>query len=385
MESSHVSHLTSYHLLEINGMDLTGARVLLVDDQPENLDVLVGVMEPEGYSIQVGLSGRVALDLARRVVPDLILLDVMMPGMDGFETCRRLKEDPETRDIPVIFLTAKTETEDLVKGFELGAVDYVTKPFNATELLVRVNTHLALRKTQQELVQRLEEIDRMKREHEAFLRHELRNRIAPLMGYSDMLMQVGDEEISDRCRRWASIISRESDNMSSLIDALKDMQDLEAGRFDLREQPVELVAIIKQVVENLEAVFGDRVEIRCDDSGGESMVLGDPVLLDGVFQNLIKNGAEHVNHLTDSAERVVNVKLYNENRQVVVSVNNGGAPVPAERLATFFEKFNTDKKGGTGLGTTYAYMVARAHGGEITIRSNTTEGTTVTVTLPQMS
>ena len=136
---------------------------------------------------------------------------------------------------------------------------------------------------------------------------------------------------------------------------------------------------------DLEAVFGDRVKIRCENTGGDRMVLGDPVLLDGVFQNLIKNGAEHVNDLTDEVERVVNVELTHQNRQVVVSVNNGGAPVPAERLTTFFEKFNTDKKGGTGLGTTYAYMVTRAHGGEITIRSNTTEGTTVTVMLPQMS
>lgn len=126
-------------------MDLTRAKLLLVDDEGKNLDVLTGVLEPKGYDILVGLNGRVALDLARRFSPDLILLDVMMPEMDGFETCRRLKEDPETRDIPVVFLTAKIELDDIVKGFELGAVDYVVKPFKVPELLSRIETHLELK------------------------------------------------------------------------------------------------------------------------------------------------------------------------------------------------------------------------------------------------
>ncbi len=126
-------------------MNFTGAKLLLVDDQHENLDVLIGVLEPKGYGIVVALNGAVALDLARRVSPDLILLDVMMPEMNGFETCKRLKADPETRDIPVVFLTAKVELDDIVKGFELGAVDYVVKPFRTSELLSRIETHLELK------------------------------------------------------------------------------------------------------------------------------------------------------------------------------------------------------------------------------------------------
>ncbi len=126
-------------------MDFTGAKLLLVDDESRNLEVLAGVLEPKGYDILVGLNGGVALNLARRVSPDLILLDVMMPEMDGFETCRRLKEDPETRDIPVVFLTARVELDDIVKGFELGAVDYVVKPFRVPELLSRIETHLELK------------------------------------------------------------------------------------------------------------------------------------------------------------------------------------------------------------------------------------------------
>lgn len=121
------------------------AKLLLVDDHRENLNVLIGLLEPEGYSCAVALNGTIALKLAQSFEPDLILLDVMMPEMDGFETCKHLKEDPETQDIPIIFLTAKNDLASIVKGFDTGAVDYVFKPFNASELLSRIETHLELK------------------------------------------------------------------------------------------------------------------------------------------------------------------------------------------------------------------------------------------------
>ena len=129
------------------------SRIMIVDDTPQNIQVLGTVLREQGYQLSVARNGRQALEAAQKIMPDLILLDVMMPELDGFETCRRLKDDPRTRDIPVIFLTAKTELEDIVKGFNLGGVDYVTKPFNTAELLARVKTHLTLRALQEHLEQ----------------------------------------------------------------------------------------------------------------------------------------------------------------------------------------------------------------------------------------
>jgi class 3 adenylate cyclase/CheY-like chemotaxis protein len=120
-------------------------RLLIVDDTPQNLQVLGTILRQQGYKLSVAQHGRQALEVAAKAPPDLILLDVMMPEMDGFEACRRLKEDPRTRDIPIIFLTAKTAAEDIVQGFEAGGVDYVAKPFNPAELLKRVQTHLELK------------------------------------------------------------------------------------------------------------------------------------------------------------------------------------------------------------------------------------------------
>lgn len=121
------------------------ARILVVDDTAENLEVLVGILRAHGFLLNLARNGRQALDIARRTAPDLILLDIVMPEMDGFEACRQFKADPVLAEIPVIFLTASQEADNLVRGFELGAVDYLTKPFHAAELLSRVRTHLQLR------------------------------------------------------------------------------------------------------------------------------------------------------------------------------------------------------------------------------------------------
>jgi class 3 adenylate cyclase len=140
------------------------SRILIVEDTPANILSLSATLKEKGYQLSVATNGRQALDVLARVRPDLILLDVMMPEMDGFETCRRIKQSPDCGQIPVIFLTAKTDTADIVKGFELGAVDYVGKPFNAHELLARVNTHLTM--------------DRLRRENERLLLNVLPAAIA---------------------------------------------------------------------------------------------------------------------------------------------------------------------------------------------------------------
>ncbi|MCP4220713.1 MAG: response regulator [bacterium] len=126
--------------------------ILIVDDVPKNLQVLVNMLREKDYKISVATDGKKAMDMLKRFLPDLVLLDIMMPHMDGFEVCKALKSDSRTKGIPVIFLSAKTEAEDIVKGFSLGAVDYVTKPFNKAELLARVKTHLELKKAHKEIV-----------------------------------------------------------------------------------------------------------------------------------------------------------------------------------------------------------------------------------------
>ena len=146
--------------------DLRGARLLLVDDLPDNLKVLRQALEPEGYRIQVASSGEAALRIARGTQPDLVLLDVMMPDMDGFETCRRLKQDGGTKDIPVIFITARAETDAVMEGFRVGGVDYIVKPFQREEALARIRTHLKIDRLSRDLAQRNAELIRINQQLE---------------------------------------------------------------------------------------------------------------------------------------------------------------------------------------------------------------------------
>jgi class 3 adenylate cyclase len=205
------------------------SRILVVDDTPANLQTLASILKEKGYRISVATNGRQALEVVEKVEPDLILLDVMMPEMDGFETCRRLKASEKWHAIPVIFLTAKTETADIVQGFELGAVDYVAKPFNTHELLARVHTHLTM--------------DHLRRENERLLLNILPGAIADRL-------RSGEEGIADRFEDvtvlFADIVgfTRMASSMpaGAVVELLNDL----FTRFDLaaRELGIEKIKTI---------------------------------------------------------------------------------------------------------------------------------------------
>lgn len=167
-------------------MENEKARILIVDDTPKNIQVLGTILKIKNYQINVAQNGLQALEVVQKIRPDLILLDVMMPELDGFETCKRLKASEDTRDIPVIFLTAKVEQEDIINGFKLGAVDYVTKPFNQTELLARVDTHIQLQKAREELQNQNEILEQKVRERTQEIRETQKETLVRLTNASEL-------------------------------------------------------------------------------------------------------------------------------------------------------------------------------------------------------
>lgn len=197
-------------------MQTNNHKILIVDDVSRNIQVVAQILQPEGYQISFAKDGPTALDRVKHSDFDLILLDIMMPGMDGYEVCRQLKADPRTQPIPVIFLTAKTETDDLVRGFEAGAVDYVSKPFNGTELLARVQTQLRLRESEKERLKK----EKLKSilEIAGAVCHELHQPMQSIMGYSELLLaQVSEESpIYSKLR----IINQEVNRMSEITQKL---------------------------------------------------------------------------------------------------------------------------------------------------------------------
>ena len=181
-------------------------KILIVDDTPTNIDILQKNLEGDGYSISVALNGATALKVAQKLVPDLILLDVMMEGMDGFETCRKLKSDPTTAEVPVIFISARGDTRDIIEGFQAGGVDYITKPFNSREVLARVKNHLFihnLKQHKEQLIreleaknQSLEELHALKNKFLAITAHDIRNPLSSIQSFSELIVRSG-EHFSD--------------------------------------------------------------------------------------------------------------------------------------------------------------------------------------------
>jgi len=237
------------------------SRILVVDDTPANIQVLSSTLKDKGYQISVATNGRQALDVVARLRPDLILLDVMMPEMDGFETCRRLKESAATNDIPVIFLTARTETTDIVQGFEVGAVDYVAKPFNAHELLARVNTHLTMDQLRRSLAGKNAELARA---HElvrrAFGRY-VSEEVATSILQSPEGLELGGEE------REVAILMSDLRGFTALAARLSPREVIEFLNLYLEA----MVDVISRYEGTIDEIIGDAILVMfgaplpCDD------------------------------------------------------------------------------------------------------------------------
>ncbi len=213
------------------------SRILLIEDEPANIQALSAILMGQGYQLNVATTGQQALDLQARIRPDLILLDVMMPGIDGFETCQKIKSTAEWREIPIIFLTSRTETHDIVRGFEIGAVDYVAKPFNAYELLARVRTHLT--------------IDQLNREN------------------TQLLLNVLPAPIAEKLKKHHGLIAERFDDASVLFADITNFTPLCA-----RLSPTELVEMLNRVFSGFDELAGRHGLEKIKTIGDEYMVAG---------------------------------------------------------------------------------------------------------------
>ena len=213
-----------------NSNTLENITILVVDDKPDNLDVLIAHLTQQGFSISVALNGEEALELTKEFLPDIIILDILMPGIDGFETCRRLKKDKNTKDIPVIFMTALSETVDKVNGFEAGGVDYITKPFQYEEVLARVNTHITLHNQQTQLETQNTDLIKLNTELTK-LNEQLQQEITQ-REEAENALQLADAKLSviseQEAERWGiSGFIGKSQTIITILDNIRRLQNVE--------------------------------------------------------------------------------------------------------------------------------------------------------------
>ena len=364
------------------------ATVLIVDDTPANIDVLSQILEEEGYTIFVATNGQAALELAPVSQPDLILLDVMMPGIDGFETCRRLKAHKETASIPIIFITAKSETEDIIQGFSLGGVDYISKPFRQEEVCVRIRNHLQL----QNLIRQLEkqnkellDLNNLKNQFLGIAAHDLRGPLTSIKGFSKFLIEDDDNIPKETRHGFAENIHLASKNMLNLITDLLDISVIESGALQLQLNSASLKDLV-----------AERARLHQFSANKKSIVLRfeldditpfrfDPNRIGQVLDNLISNAIKF-----SSSGTTVSLRLEQKDDFAVFSIQDEGPGITLEDQEKIFNQFQklsarpTAGEASYGLGLSIAKIMVEAHQGKLTFSSKADEGTTFRFSLPMI-
>jgi two-component system, sensor histidine kinase and response regulator len=356
------------------------SRILVVDDISKNLQVVGTMLRNEGYEVMPAGSGAQALDRVRVRLPDLILLDLMMPEMDGLEVCHRLKTDPATGQIPIIFLTASNEMEHLMKGFEAGAVDYITKPFNAPELLARVRTHLELKHARQ----RLRELNEEKNEFMGIAAHDLRNPLSAIKGYSEMMIEdaqaLEHRELEENGRRVLETAARMAEMVQNLLDANR----IERGEMQLHLARADLPAVVTAVLETQRPRAATKQQtLQWQNNAGAVLVLADSIVLAQVIENLVSNAVKY-----SPPGKNIFVRLEKHAQGARVEVQDEGPGLSAEDQKKLFGKFarlSAKPTGGehsTGLGLSIVKKMVEAMNGKVWCESELGRGATFIVELP---
>lgn len=368
-------------------------KILIVDDTPANLDVLKQTLAREGYRISLAPSGERALKIVPLLKPDLILLDVMMPGIDGYETCRRLKRDRVHADIPVIFITAKNETQDIVEGFNAGGIDYISKPFRHEEVLARVSTQSRIRsleRARQRLTQDLDarnrhlvELNDLKTRFLGMAAHDMRTPLASIGGFSQILIDGASQMAEPEKEDFLTRIRNLSRQMLGMINDLLDVTVIESGQLnlDLIERSLNETLLNRLPLFEL---LADKKNILID-AQLETLppMPFDECRIHQVFDNLLGNAVK----FSPAGSRIV-VSLDAEGEFARVTVRDEGpglCEADKKRLFDGFQKLNPRPTGGeksTGLGLLIARKMVEAHGGKLTVESSPGKGSTFGFMLP---
>ncbi len=367
--------------------------VLIADDNPTNLNVLFEYLSAQGYRVLVAEDGAGAIEQAQYGLPDLILLDVMMPGIDGFEACEKLKESPQTKDIPVIFMTAISETPYVLKGFEVGAVDYITKPLQREEVLVRVRNHIAMRLLQRQLQaevavrqkaeEELREINAGKDVFFSILAHDLKNPIGGLLGLSEALVDLMSIDIDESVRDMAIDIRNTSRQVGELLFDLLSWAQMQLGKLEPKPERVSILKEVEFAVA-LVGVAARTKKIEIENEITEPIeIYCDVRMNDTVLRNLLGNAVK----FTDRGGKV-RIRAEKKETELEITVSDTGRGIPADRLPDLFRigktksTFGTAGEKGTGLGLPLSREMVEKNGGRIWVESIPEEGSHFHFTVP---
>ena len=364
----------------------SGASILVVDDTPANLQVLVGMLKEHGHRVRPVLEGRLALRAAKAEVPDLVLLDINMPDMNGFEVCEQLKADPKLADTPVIFISGNTETVDKVRAFSVGGVDYVTKPFQMAEVEARVATHLELRRKRRELQESIEALRRLETLRDSLVHmvvHDLRSPLAAISACLEVIKWDAEEQHRQELAADVEMALHATRTIIRLVNSVLDVSKMEGTEMRLQLAPADMAAVARESVEELESLVGTRQLVR-DWPDEPVMAVVDRDVVARVLQNLLGNALKFT-----PTTGVVTIAVEANDDMVRMAVSDTGPGIPREYRERVFEKFGQVEAGSrgqrfsTGLGLTFCRLAVEAHGGRIGVDSEVGRGSTFWFVLPR--
>lgn len=366
--------------MELDIMDyaqsITQPEILLIDDTPEHIETAVTVLRENNFRVRIATKGSTAFKLIEQHQPDLILLDVYMPEMDGFEICRTIKNENDLSSIPIIFLTSSNDSASIKQGFELGAQDYVVKPFNTSELLARVHTHIKLKKQTESLIKANHELD-------SFcytVAHDLKSPLLSLsklteylaIDYSDRLDIEGQELIDN--------IQDKSQEIVQIVNHLLELSRMSEMPMDIK--PIDLEQLFKEVYHELIKLEAQRtVDFTLKPL---PMIQGDPVMIKLLVMNILTNALKYTRHRKKAS---IETRAMENETEFIISVKDNGTGFDmryASRLFCIFQRLHSQNEfEGSGVGLAIVQKILKRHHGVAWMTGKVNEGATFYFSLPK--
>ena len=370
--------------MEINPSEY---KILIVDDVMSNVLLLKVLLTNEKFQIATASNGRQAIDQVEKEKPDLVLLDVMMPDMSGFEVSQQLKANPETSEIPIIFLTALNSTADIVKGFQVGGNDFISKPFNKEELIIRVTHQISLIAAKRIIVAQTEELRKTITGRDklySVIAHDLRSPMGSIKMVLNMLiLNLPSESIGEEMYELLTMANQTTEDVFSLLDNLLKWTKSQIGKLKVVYQDVDMVEVTEGVIEIFSMVAGlKQIGIRLE-APERLGVYADIDMIKTVIRNLISNAIKFSNEGTE-----ILVIVQEQDDMAVVSVKDSGCGIDEENQKkllhtdTHFSTFGTNNEEGSGLGLLLCQDFVIKNGGKLWFTSVKGEGSTFSFSIP---